>query len=139
MKQTAEPYHAADTLASRDLVEKMSSFQGSPVGVGIERKQEDSRSPCMILGNPVFSCTMNPSTSTSRVFQARPESILFRTTSSEYGAIRPSYEMAPCYHYPVSQQFSEHLGTCGMYRNHSFNTVVDKSRVHDCVNLHSTI
>ncbi|CAI9615324.1 unnamed protein product [Staurois parvus] len=66
-------------------------------------------------------------------------SILFKTTSSEYGALRPTYEMAPCYHYPVSQKFSEHLGTCGMYRNNSLNTAVDRSRVNDCINLHNTL
>ncbi|KAG8575765.1 hypothetical protein GDO81_009666 [Engystomops pustulosus] len=117
----------------------MSSFQGSPDVPGSELKQENSRSASTMLGNPVFSCTMNPRTSTSNVFQARAQSILFRTTSSEYGAMRPSYEMAPCYHYPVSQQFSQHLGTCGMYRNHSLNTAVDKNRVYDCLNPHNTL
>lgn len=117
----------------------MSSSQRSPVVPGTEKIEENGGSPCMTLGNPVFSCTMNPRTPTSNIFQARQESILFRTTSSEYGAVRPSYEVAPCYHYPVSQQFSEHLGTCGMYRNNSLNTVVDKSKVYDCVNLHNTL
>ncbi|KAG9489384.1 hypothetical protein GDO78_005393 [Eleutherodactylus coqui] len=115
----------------------MSSFRGSPAPE--TEKQQNTESPCMMLGNPVFSCTMNPRISTSNVFQARQESILFRTTSSQYGALRPSYEMAPCVYHPVSQQFSEHLGICGMYRNHSLNTVVDKNRVSDCMNLQNTL
>ncbi|XP_040197482.1 uncharacterized protein C15orf65 homolog [Rana temporaria] len=115
----------------------MSSFKGrTPAS---ENDKEKTKTTCTNPGNPVFSCTMNPKLSTSNVFQAKPVSILFKTTSGEYGALRPTYEMAPCYHYPVSQKFSEHLGTCGMYRNNSLNTDTDRNRVHDCINLHNTL
>ncbi|XP_063782200.1 piercer of microtubule wall 2 protein [Pseudophryne corroboree] len=115
----------------------MSASNRSSTDIGTEKKP--TAPTCTNLGNPVFSCTMNPRPATSSIFQAKQENILFRTTASEYGALRPSYETAPCYHYPMSQMFSEHLATCGMYRNHSLNTVVDKNRVCDCINLHNTL
>ncbi|OCT89562.1 hypothetical protein XELAEV_18018184mg [Xenopus laevis] len=88
--------------------------------------------PCVNPGNPVFSCMTAPVTAPNHIFQAKQRNVLFKTSSSEY-------EMAPCSHHPVSQRFSQHLGQCGMYRNHSFNTMVDRSRVHDCPNLQYTL
>uniref|UniRef100_A0A8C5PB04 Secreted protein n=1 Tax=Leptobrachium leishanense TaxID=445787 RepID=A0A8C5PB04_9ANUR len=95
--------------------------------------------PCHNIGNPVFSCMENPRLSPSKTLQAKQQSILFKTTSSEYGAVKPCREMAPCSHHPISQRFSEPLGICGMYRNHSLNTGVDRSQVHDCLNLQHTL
>ncbi|THD19902.1 hypothetical protein D915_008906 [Fasciola hepatica] len=46
----------------------------------------------------------------------------FRTTSSEYGKYSPNVHTMPCYFYPINGQFTQHLGRCGMYRNHSLNT-----------------
>ncbi|KAM5170415.1 piercer of microtubule wall 2 protein [Mantella aurantiaca] len=121
----------------RNKIKTMSSFEGqTPASVCAE---EQSKVTCVSPGNPVFSCTATPKTSPGSVFQTKPVSILFRTTSSQYGALRPSREMAPCYHYPMSQTFSQHLGTCGIYRNHSLNTAIDRSRVHDCMNLNNTL
>ncbi|MEE6503003.1 hypothetical protein FKM82_004707 [Ascaphus truei] len=120
---------------------KMASVQqsSSPLGSSAEKQQAGMSRPCTSPGNPVFSCMVNPSTSPINVSQIKPQSILFKTTSAEYGALRPSYEMAPCSFHPMSQQFSQHLGICGMYRNHSLNTMADRSRVYDYPNFQNTL
>lgn len=59
----------------------------------------------------------------------------FKTTNGEYGKYSPNIHTMACYFYPLNGQFTEvaaeyvmifisnqHLGKCGMYRNHSFNT-----------------
>ena len=48
-------------------------------------------------------------------------SVFFRST-------RPSVHTMPKSFHAKSQQFTSHLGKCGMYKNNSLNTVVDKSR-----------
>ncbi|KAK7102639.1 hypothetical protein V1264_020829 [Littorina saxatilis] len=54
---------------------------------------------------------------------------MYRTTSAGYGANVPSVHTMPTQFHARSQKFSEHLGTCGMYRNFSLNTEADKSKV----------
>ncbi|XP_045165574.1 piercer of microtubule wall 1 protein-like [Mercenaria mercenaria] len=54
---------------------------------------------------------------------------MYRTTSMTYGQKAPSVHTMPTSFYCRSQKFSEHLGTCGMYRNHSLNTAQDNSKV----------
>nr|CAX73860.1 hypotheticial protein [Schistosoma japonicum] len=50
----------------------------------------------------------------------------FKTTSSDYGLFAPNTHTMANYYYPLKGEFSHHLGKCGMYRNHSFNTSMDK-------------
>jgi len=47
---------------------------------------------------------------------------MYKTTASTYGAKTPSVHTMPTSFHCRSQGFSEHLGKCGMYRNHSLNT-----------------
>ncbi|XP_060079010.1 piercer of microtubule wall 1 protein-like [Ylistrum balloti] len=54
---------------------------------------------------------------------------MYRTTSCTYGAKPPSVHTMPTTFHCRSQKFSEQLGKCGMYRNHSLNTALDISRV----------
>ncbi|XP_072551780.1 piercer of microtubule wall 2 protein-like [Salminus brasiliensis] len=100
--------------------------------------QETALAPCANPGNPVFSCIIRPKT-TSISPWVKPQSPLYRTTASEYGLRAPSFESSPCSYHPVSQAFSQHLGQSGMYRDNSFNTSLDRSRVYDCPNLQNTI
>ncbi|XP_066558932.1 piercer of microtubule wall 2 protein [Amia ocellicauda] len=108
--------------------------------VGYASGRVDSSHACANLGNPVFSCMIKPGTpSTSSVSLGRHQNLLYKTTSSEYGVISPTFETAPCTYHPMSQKFSQHLGNCGMYRNSSFNTSLDRSNVYDCPNLQNTL
>jgi len=54
---------------------------------------------------------------------------MYSTEASRYGGKKPSVHTMPTQFYAKSQKFSEHLGTCGMYRNFSLNTEMDKSKV----------
>ncbi|KAK0137310.1 hypothetical protein N1851_020208 [Merluccius polli] len=83
---------------------------------------------CSNPGNPVFSCMISANNRTPGAAPAP----WFRTTSSQYGAARPTWGCFPCSHHPQTRTFSRHLARCGMYRDHSFNTCLDRSRVHDC-------
>ncbi|KAF4071858.1 hypothetical protein AMELA_G00267750 [Ameiurus melas] len=95
-----------------------------------EEQRRDHGAPCRNLGNPVFSCVLKTSADAE---------LLYRTTSGKYGSRAPTFESSPCVYYPLSQAFSKHLGVCGMSRDTSFNTSLDRSRVCDCLNLHNTI
>lgn len=54
---------------------------------------------------------------------------MYRTSAADYGSKQPSVHTMPnCFH-ARSQKFTDHLGNCGMYRNHSLNTAMDQSRV----------
>ncbi|CAH1784189.1 unnamed protein product [Owenia fusiformis] len=53
----------------------------------------------------------------------------YKTSAQTYGAMKPSVHTMPTSFHCKSQQFSQHLGTCGMYRNHSLNTAKDQSNV----------
>ncbi|KAF5397867.1 hypothetical protein PHET_09178 [Paragonimus heterotremus] len=46
----------------------------------------------------------------------------FLTTNNDYGRFNPNIHTMPAYYYPIKGGFTQHLGICGMYRNHSFNT-----------------
>jgi len=52
---------------------------------------------------------------------------IYRTSNMVYGSRAPSVHTVPTTFKPRSQKFSTHLGGCGMYRNNSLNTYVEKS------------
>ena len=56
---------------------------------------------------------------------------MYRTTNAQYGTKPPTVHTVPTAFHAKSQSFSNHLGTCGMYRNHSLNCSSDKSNVPD--------
>lgn len=88
--------------------------------------------PCPNPGNPVFSCMHKPGSHSSDddPAMARSQSLMFKTTSSDYGARSATFESSPCSYHPISQTFSQHLGLCGMYQDNSFNTSLDHSHVY---------
>ncbi|XP_028679580.1 piercer of microtubule wall 2 protein [Erpetoichthys calabaricus] len=94
---------------------------------------------CSTPGNPVFSCMLKPEIPQKAWTFVKTQNPLYKTTSHDYGFLPPTYESSPCVYNPVYMEFSAHLGTCGMYRNNSLNTVVDKSRVYDNPNLQHTL
>lgn len=55
----------------------------------------------------------------------------YRTTNMDYGSQRPVFENAPCTYHPKSNKFSEHLARTRSHSNTTFNTAIDRSRVHD--------
>merc|ERR1711976_166118 len=56
---------------------------------------------------------------------------MYMTTNGLYGAKPPTVHTVPTTFHAKSQEFSNHLGQCGMYRNHSLNSAMDKSNVPD--------
>uniref|UniRef100_A0A671V6F4 Uncharacterized protein n=1 Tax=Sparus aurata TaxID=8175 RepID=A0A671V6F4_SPAAU len=95
---------------------------------------------CANPGNPVFSCMMTPEVKDVRLpRRAKPQNPLYRTTSSAYGLLPPTFESSPCTFHPKSQRFTEELSKSGMYCDNTFNTALDRSRVYDCPNLQHTV
>ncbi|RVE72338.1 hypothetical protein OJAV_G00060910 [Oryzias javanicus] len=94
---------------------------------------------CSSPGNPVFSCLTAALKDLELKDAPNPMSVLYRTSSRAYGLLPPTVESAPCSHHPKAQKFSEHLSKTGMYRNNSFNTSLDRSRVFDGPNLQHTV
>ncbi|ELU01415.1 hypothetical protein CAPTEDRAFT_225628 [Capitella teleta] len=86
-------------------------------------------------GNPVFTCRtdiLNPATTDADRFKGythKEPSPMFRTSNSDYGSRGPSVHTVPTSFHPKTQSFSNHLGVCGMPRNHSLNCALDKSLV----------
>ncbi|XP_061774031.1 piercer of microtubule wall 2 protein-like [Nerophis ophidion] len=103
-------------------------------------KQAENTQACITPGNPVFSCTFNPSFKGPPATPwSKPQNALYRTTSADYGLYPPCAETTACTFHPRTQKFTKHLSRSGMYRDTCFNTTVDRSRVYDCPNLQHTI
>ncbi|XP_035755435.1 uncharacterized protein C15orf65 homolog [Egretta garzetta] len=104
---------------------------------------EQNQPPHLLLcanpGNPVFSCMLDSKTIMTNGCLTKPHVLLFKTTSSEYGAIPPTPEMVPCTYHPVDRTFSKHLLICGSFQNSYLNTAIDRSRVYDYPNLQHTL
>ncbi|XP_072026391.1 piercer of microtubule wall 1 protein-like [Amphiura filiformis] len=62
-------------------------------------------------------------------YQNKPQHPMYTTTAMVYGAKAPTVHTMPTSFHCKSQKFSEHLGTCGMYRNQGLNTSLDQSKV----------
>lgn len=103
-----------------------------------EEKEKETKGS-MDAGNPVFTCRKTPAVQDAKTTPwARPQNLLYRTTSGDYGRRPPTAATAPTSYHPRSQKFTKSLGISGMYRNNSFNTAVDRSRVVDAPNLQHT-
>ncbi|XP_009980958.1 PREDICTED: uncharacterized protein C15orf65 homolog [Tauraco erythrolophus] len=117
----------------------MTSTKKLPSSPNTEQTQPPHLLPCVNPGNPVFSCMMDPKTLMTNGSLTKPQVLLFKTTSSEYGAIPPVSQMVPRTYHPVDQSFSKHLLTCGPFQDSYLNTAIDRSRVYDHPNLQHTL
>lgn len=104
-----------------------------------EQNQSPHRPLCTNPGNPVFSCMLDPKIFGTSGSLAKPQVLLFKTTSSEYGAIPPVSQIVSRTYHPVDHTFSKHLLTCGSSQNSYLNTAIDRSRVYDYPNLQHTL
>ncbi|RDD43198.1 UPF0691 protein C9orf116-like protein [Trichoplax sp. H2] len=104
----------------------------------------DRKNPVSTSGNPIFTCqrevTDIPTVSLDKSsdggewfkgYTAKPQHPMYRTTSSQVGSHPPTVHTMPTQYHAKSQKFSQHLGQCGMTRNQSLNTAIEKSRVFD--------
>uniref|UniRef100_A0A663LW10 Chromosome 15 open reading frame 65 n=2 Tax=Athene cunicularia TaxID=194338 RepID=A0A663LW10_ATHCN len=118
---------------------KMTSAKELPSSLTTEQNQSPHLPLCTNPGNPVFSCTLDPKTLRTNGSLTKPQVLLFKTTSSEYGAIPPISQMIPCIYHPVDQTFSKHLLTCASFQDSYLNTAIDRSRVYDYPNFQHTL
>ncbi|XP_067929302.1 piercer of microtubule wall 1 protein-like isoform X2 [Watersipora subatra] len=93
---------------------------------------------CYIPGNVVFSCQkdvlITPATQQDpsdylQGYARKPVNPMYKTSAQDYGSKVPTYHSMPIDFFGKSQKFSNHLGVCGMPRNHSLNTAVTPSKV----------
>uniref|UniRef100_A0A3Q2E103 Uncharacterized protein n=1 Tax=Cyprinodon variegatus TaxID=28743 RepID=A0A3Q2E103_CYPVA len=93
-----------------------------------QQQMAENQSTCNNPGNPVFSCMINSNFKGGESTTMKLKSLLFKTTSSDYGHHPPTYESSPCRYYPRYQTFSMQLSLGGNFRDNSFNTSLDHSR-----------
>ncbi|XP_009868397.1 PREDICTED: uncharacterized protein C15orf65 homolog [Apaloderma vittatum] len=117
----------------------MTSAEKLPSSPNTEQNQPSHPPLCVNPGNPVFSCVLDPKTLTTNGSWTKPQVLLFKTTSSEYGAIPPISQMLPCTYHPVDQTFSKYLLTFGTFQDNGLNTAIDRSRVYDYPNFQHTL
>lgn len=91
-------------------------------------------------GNAVFTCTDEDADKYSkkidlpaaatwlRGYVHKREHPFYKTTNMDYGSKPPSVHTVPVTYFPVETKFTEHLLKCGMYRNRTLNTAMDRSK-----------
>ncbi|XP_020615601.1 UPF0691 protein C9orf116-like isoform X2 [Orbicella faveolata] len=62
-------------------------------------------------------------------YNTKKQNPMYMTSSMEYGRHRPTVHTMPTSFHAKSQTFTEKLGKCGMFKNQSLNTAMDKSIV----------
>ncbi|XP_010073521.1 PREDICTED: uncharacterized protein C15orf65 homolog [Pterocles gutturalis] len=117
----------------------MTSAEKLPSSLNTEQNQPPHLPLCANPGNPVFSCMLDPKALMTDGSLTKPQVLLFKTTSGEYGAIPPISQMVPRSYHPVDHTFSKHLLTCGSFPDSSLNTAIDRSRVYDNPNIQHTL
>jgi len=85
-------------------------------------------------GNVVFSCynkVNEPKDKTTYNLNAKKQPIMYRTSANAYGEMPMTPDTCALTHNIVDSKFTCHLLTCGMYRNHSLNVELDRTRTID--------
>nr|XP_012384405.2 piercer of microtubule wall 2 protein [Dasypus novemcinctus] len=95
--------------------------------------------PCVNPGNPVFSCMMDPKTLCTATSLSKPQMIMYKTNSSDYGEFLPIPQFLPCNYTPKEQVFSSHIRATGFYQNNTLNTAPDRTRTLDFPNFQRTL
>uniref|UniRef100_A0A3B5QBY5 Uncharacterized protein n=1 Tax=Xiphophorus maculatus TaxID=8083 RepID=A0A3B5QBY5_XIPMA len=90
---------------------------------------------CSNPGNPVFSCIISSKVKEGSLGKIHPQSVLYRTTSGDYGRLPPSFESTPCSYHPKTQGFTRRMRLGGMFHGCSMNTALDKTRTYDQINI----
>ncbi|XP_046840279.1 UPF0691 protein C9orf116 homolog isoform X2 [Xenia sp. Carnegie-2017] len=62
-------------------------------------------------------------------YNTKKQHPMYMTSSMDYGSRQPTVHTMPTMFHAKNQKFSAHLSKCGMYRDHSLNTAMDKSTV----------
>ncbi|OCT65306.1 UPF0691 protein C9orf116 homolog [Xenopus laevis] len=70
-----------------------------------------------------------------RGYRPKVDNPLYRTSNQAYGSRPPTVHEMPTKFNGISDKFSEKAVKCGMYRNHGFNTSIEKSYVSGPDNL----
>uniref|UniRef100_A0A3B3TZZ0 Uncharacterized protein n=1 Tax=Poecilia latipinna TaxID=48699 RepID=A0A3B3TZZ0_9TELE len=98
--------------------------------MSLPQEAEHVRS-CSNPGNPVFSCIISSKVKEGTLGKIHPQSVLYRTTSGDYGRLPPSFESAPCSYHPKTQSFTRQMRLGGMFHGCSMNTALDKTQLYD--------
>ncbi|XP_037689832.1 uncharacterized protein C15orf65 homolog isoform X2 [Choloepus didactylus] len=95
--------------------------------------------PCVNPGNPVFSCMIDPKTLCTATSLSKPQMIMYKTNSSDYGEFLPIPQFLPCSYTPKEQVFSSHIRATGFYQNNTLNTSPDRTKTLDFPNFQHTV
>ncbi|XP_074863261.1 piercer of microtubule wall 2 protein [Carettochelys insculpta] len=133
------PRAGAAAAAGRNAEKKVTSAKMLQSNTNIEKNKSVQLPSCANPGNPVFSCMLDLKTLTTNNFLTNPQLLLFKTTSSDYGAIPPTSQMVPCTYRPRDETFTKHLLICGIPQHNYINTAIDRSRVYDYPNMQHTL
>ncbi|XP_038606622.1 uncharacterized protein C15orf65 homolog [Tachyglossus aculeatus] len=141
-----EPEAGSAGVPGRDALEEAALAEQESKGQTARRKpfSEDAEPaeigrPCFNPGNPVFSCMLAPKDLRTSTSLSKPQMIMYKTTSSDYGGLAPVAECIPRKYFPKDQNFSKVLRAAGMFQDNSLNTKIDQEKVCDASNLQHTL
>ncbi|KAG8144779.1 hypothetical protein E2320_013212 [Naja naja] len=80
-------------------------------------------------GNPVFSCLADARALVTGTRLSAAVPLLYKTTASDYGALRPTSATAPCRFCPLENTFTACLAVAGPPQHNGINTGADRSPV----------
>ncbi|XP_032089579.1 uncharacterized protein C15orf65 homolog [Thamnophis elegans] len=85
--------------------------------------------PAANPGNPIFTCLADARTLVTGTRLSAAVPLLYKTTASDYGALRPTSATAPCRFCPLDSAFTARLAAAGPPQHNGINTGTDRSPV----------